>query len=70
MYRFKFFVHCKGWADDGYENSHFAETKTQAKATVDCWNREYEQRGVSTRVSLLSIEEISDDEFAADYIYL
>ena len=69
MYRFKFFVHCKGWAAGGYENSHFAETKTQAKATVDRWNKEYEQRGVGARVSLLSIEEISDDEFAADYIY-
>jgi len=70
MYRFRFFIHCKGWADGGYENCHFAETEAQAKATVDRWNREYEQMGISTRVSLLSIEEISDDEFAADYIYL
>lgn len=69
MYRFKFFVHCKGWAAGGYENSHFAETEAQAKATVDRWNREYEQKGAGARVSLLSIEEISNDEFTADYIY-
>lgn len=69
MYRFKFFVHCKGWADGGYENCHFAETPAQAKATVDRWNSESAQRGVDTHVSLLSVEEISDDEFAADYIY-
>ena len=69
MYRFKFFVHCKGWADGGYENMHFAESEAQAKATIDRWNSESEQRGVDTRVSLLSIEKISDAEFAADYIY-
>lgn len=69
MYRFKFFVHCKGWAAGGYENAHFAESETQAKETIDRWNSEYEQRGVDTRVSLLSIEKISDAEFAADYIY-
>ena len=69
MNRFKFFVHCKGWADGGYENSHFAETEAQARATVARWNSNYEQRGVDARVTLLSIEKISDAEFAADYIY-
>lgn len=69
MYRFKFFVRCKGWAAGGYENTHFAETEAQARATVDRWNSEYEQRGVDTRVTLLSTEKISDAEFAADYIY-
>lgn len=69
MYRFKFFVHCKGWAAGGYENSHFAETEAQAKDTINRWNDEYQQRDVDTRVSLLSIETISDTEFAVDYIY-
>ena len=69
MYRFKFFVHCKGWAAGGYENCHFAETKAQARRIVQRWNEEYQQRGVGARVTLLSIEKISDDEFAADYIY-
>lgn len=69
MYRFKFFVYCKGWAAGDYENAHFAETEAQARATIDRWNSEYEQRGVDIRVSLLSIEKISDAEFAADYIY-
>lgn len=69
MYRFKFFVHCKGWAAGGYENSHFAETPVQAICTIQRWNEEYRQRGVDAWVTLLSIEKISDDEFAADYIY-
>lgn len=69
MCRFKFFVHCKGWAAGGYENTHFAETEAQARATVARWNEEYQQRGVNTRVTILSIEKISDAEFAADYIY-
>lgn len=69
MYRFKFFVHCKGLAAGGYENSYFAETRAQAKETVARWNSEYEQWGVNTRVTLLSIRKISNAEFSADYIH-
>ena len=69
MYRFKFFVHCKGWAAGGYENSHFAETQAQAKSIIQHWNEEYQQRGVDTRITLISVEKISDAEFADDYIY-
>ena len=69
MYRFKFFVHCKGWAAGGYENTHFAETAAQVRETIDRWNSEYKQKGTDAHVSLLSVEEISDAEFAADYIH-
>ena len=50
MYRFKFFVHCKGWAAGGYENSHFAETPVQASCIIQRWNDEYRQRGVDAAV--------------------
>ena len=64
MYRFKLFVHCAGWATGGYENTHFAESKAQAMQTIERWNRER-----PGSVTLLSIEKISDKEFARDYIY-
>ena len=69
MCRFKFFVHCDGWASGGYENCHFAETEAQARRIVQHWNSEHERRGEAARVSLLSIEKISDAERAADYTY-
>ena len=62
MVRFKFFVHCTGWKDGGYENTHFANTATEAKRIVANWNAE------GTRVTLLSVEPISDADVAADYI--
>ena len=63
MVRFKFFVHCAGWKDGGYENTHFANTATEAKCIVASWNA----KGV--RTTLLSVEPISNEEFARDYIY-
>jgi hypothetical protein len=63
MVRFKFFVHCTGWKDGGYENTHYAETAKDAERIVANWNAE------GRRTTLLSIEPISDAEFAQDYIY-
>lgn len=63
MVKFTFFVHCKGWKDGGYENTHFADNATEAKRTVANWNAE------GRRTTLMSIEPISDAEFAQDYIY-
>ena len=63
MVRFKFFVHCTGWKDGGYENTHFANTATEAKRIVASWNAE------GVRTTLLSVEPISNEEFARDYIY-
>ena len=62
MVRFKFFVHCAGWKDGGYENMHFADTATDAKRIVANWNAE------GIRTTLLSVEPINDADFAADYI--
>ena len=63
MIRFKFFVHCAGWQDGGYENTHFANTATEAQRIVANWNAN------GQRVTLLSVEQISNAEFATDYIY-
>lgn len=30
MVKFKFFVHCVGWAAGGYENTHFANSAKEA----------------------------------------
>ena len=75
MYKFKFFVHCKGWKDGGYTNTHFAETKKEAKERVAKWNEEAKKRVeyfgdtvVDGLVDLLEITKITDEEFAADYI--
>lgn len=62
MVRFKFFVHCTGWKDGGYENTHFADTATEAKRIIANWNAD------GNHTTLLSIEPISDADFAADYI--
>ena len=63
MVKFKFFVHCAGWENGGYENTHFADTATDAKHIIANWNA----NGI--RTTLLSVETISDADFAADYIY-
>lgn len=63
MVKFTFFVHCAGWKDGGYENTHFAHTATEAERMVANWNAE------GRRTTLLSIEPISNAEFAADFIY-
>lgn len=68
MFKFKFFVHCPGWKNGGYENTHFAETENEPQETVDRWNAKYQAAGGSCRVTLLSVTPISDEEFAEDFI--
>ena len=63
MVKFKFFVHCTGWADGGYENTHFANSPKEANARVAEWNKDR-----PGSVDLISIEEISDAEFAEDFV--
>ena len=63
MVKFKFFIHCDGRAAGGYENTHFANSPKEAKAMVAEWNK---NRPGS--VTLISIEEISDAEFAEDFV--
>ena len=63
MVKFKFFVHCIGWAAGGYENTHFANSTKEAKGIVSKWNK-----NSPCSVSLISIEEISNAEFAQDFV--
>lgn len=63
MVKFKFFVHCSGWASGGYENTHFASSEKEAKARIAEWNKNN-----PGSVSLISITEISDAEFAEDFV--
>ena len=74
MVKFEFFVHCSGWKDGGYKNTHFAETKQGAVDRVKRWNDEREQYAaqhecpMDSYVELLSVTEITDAEFAEDFI--
>ena len=61
MVKFIFFVHCN-WVGGGYKNTHFARDAKEAEQTVTEWNEN------GHPVDLLSIEEITDEEFAEDYI--
>ena len=63
MVKFKFFVHCVGWTAGGYENTHFANSAKEAKEIVAEWNK-----NKPGSVSLISINEISDAEFAEDFV--
>ena len=58
MFKLRFFVHCDGWATGGYENAAYFEKKKQAET----WLREHPD------CEKLSLERVSVDEFAADYI--
>lgn len=63
MVRFKFFIHCDGWIGGGYENTHFAKNKREAKAIINQWNKEN-----PGSVTLLSVEEITHSEYKNDRI--
>ena len=63
MGNFEVCVHCSGWGAGGYENTHFANSPNEAKARVAEWNKDR-----PGSVDLISIEEISDAEFAEDFV--
>lgn len=63
MVKFKFFVHCGGVPGGGYENAHFASNAKEAHRIIDGWN--FKNPG---SVSLISISEISHDEFLEDFV--
>lgn len=58
MIKLKFFVHCSGWANGGYENTLYftsvAEARHWLSQEPDC--------------EMISIEEVPAKEFAEDYI--
>lgn len=63
MVKFEFFVHCDGWKDGGYYNTHFARNKTEAKRVINEWREKYK----NVNIDLISIEKITN-KFAKDYI--
>lgn len=66
MLRFTFFVHCTGWKDGGYENSHYAKTEKEARQIIDRWNESYKSNGSDCWVELLKIEKMTDEEWLED----
>lgn len=66
--RYKFFVHCSGWANGGYTNTDFALSEAEAKKRIEESNLRYKKAGVECHLSLLSMEQISNEEFAEDYL--
>lgn len=67
MVKFKFFVHCKGHKTGGYYNTHFARNEDHANRIIEMWNKNYEGYD-DHHVDLISVTEITDEEFTADYI--
>lgn len=67
MVKFKFFVHSKGRIGGGYSNVHFATNEEDAKQRIAEWNKQFE-KDPNRSFELISITEITDEEFAEDYI--
>lgn len=57
MVKLVFFVHCAGWENGGYENTHYFMTEKQARKWADKWE-----------VEIRSIETVSQDEFLEDFM--
>ena len=62
MVKTTFFVHCDGWKDGGYQNIHYHRDENEARKVVDEWNKR------KHHVDIISIEPVTDEEFAEDYI--
>lgn len=58
MIKMKIFVHCDGWIDGGYENILYFPTSEDAED----WLVE------NPNCKKISLEEITEEEFAEDYI--
>lgn len=58
MIKLKFFVHCQGWADGGYENTTYFTSVKEARYWLS----------QNPNCEMISIEEVSIREFAEDYI--
>lgn len=67
MFKYIYFVKCPGWKAGGYRNAGFAKTKADIKKHIQQANERY--AGTECSVSLLKVIEISDAEFAKDYIH-
>mgnify|MGYP000918376690 FL=1 len=58
MIKLRFFVHCSGWADGGYENIIYFTSVTEVRHWLS----------QKPHCKMISIEEVSTKEFAEDYI--
>ena len=58
MIKLKFFVHCSGWADGGYENTLYFTSVAEARHWLS----------QKPHCEMISIEEVTAKEFAEDYI--
>ena len=71
MYKWRFFVHCDGWKDGGYYNTHYATSLKEILKTLRSWRKYdggyYEEHGFN-RVEVVSIKKVSVEYFAQDYI--
>ncbi len=57
MIKLVFFVHCQGWKNGGYQNTHYFKTEKQA--------REYAKKN---GVDIVKLEKVTLSEFAEDYM--
>lgn len=57
MVKLKFFVHCKGWKNGGYENTHYFQTEAEARSWAQA-------EGVEVR----SLEAVSQEEFSENFM--
>lgn len=58
MAKVKIFVHCTGWSTGGYDNTLYFENEKKAKE----WAKRHDD------VEIVSIQTVTLDEFAEDYI--
>lgn len=58
MFKLRFFVHCEGWVDGGYENVQYFTTAEAA----DKWLKR------NSHCERLSLEQVTLEEFSEDYI--
>lgn len=57
MIKLVFFVHCNGWKNGGYQNTHYFKTEKQARQ----WAQE-------NNVKIIKLEKVSFSEFADDFM--
>ena len=44
MIKFTFFVHCSGWKNGGYENTHYAQNEHEVAKIIAEWNKQAAER--------------------------
>lgn len=57
MVKLRFFVHCEGWKNGGYENIHYFHTEKEAKEWADKWADK-----------IINIEAVSYADYMIDFM--